>query len=191
MRYSNLQHRLIIIKDRKNISLFNPKTRKFEKEMQNRVVSEITGLRLFGKNEDRLISLTRNGDLSLFSLASSHGIGEVSYYRIELNHREKAVSISVCNRNEYLLVEVEGRNFQPAYGSMHLGCSIMVVFKVAGNTLVKTACIDRLSQGIGSKYALACCGYAGSHILWVGLTRDVDGDAQLYEYDTERGKLVD
>ena len=46
--------------------------------------------------------------------------------------------------------------------------------------------LDLYREKIGAKYALEAFGYAGAHILWVGLS-NAHGIAQLFDYDTEAG----
>ena len=68
LRYSKLHQRIIINKEWKNISVLNPKTRKIEIEITKSVGNEIREFKLFGKNENRVVSITEDGHILLYSL---------------------------------------------------------------------------------------------------------------------------
>ena len=183
LRYSNLHQRLIINKDNQNISIINPKMKKIEAVMRKDVGDRITDFRLFGGNEDRVVSLTWDGQVLLYSLTGGQRRGVIHSSEIELigERDEMCVSLAVCEKNPYVLVEI---------GTGDEGISSrMIIIKVVGDTLINTALIDQFHQEIGFKYALECCGYAGSLILWIGLSNEKNGPAQLYKFDTETEEL--
>ena len=62
----------------------------------------------------------------------------------------------------------------------------MIVLRMDGETLTKTACIDQVTLGMGQKWVLDCIGYIRGHIIWVGLENvSRDGVIQVYDYDTQ------
>ena len=72
----------------------------------------------------------------------------------------------------------------------------MVMLKIEGDSLVKLASIVRKGVGILRNRVLSCCGYCGTHIVWVGLTSGIreknrDGSLQLYDYDILTGELTE
>ena len=180
-RYSQLNQRLIINKDFEKISVVNPKTRKLEIVFKKTTIGkEIADFRIFGENQDRVISLTRDGFVLLYNLSSPYLRGVVSYNQINLiaERDEDCMSLAVCNKSSFAIAEIaqcDEKNI----------CSRMVVFKITGDSLVKKAIIDQSHLQIAYKYALDCLGYAGKHILWLGLSKNKDGFVQVYDYDTE------
>ena len=182
-RYSDLNQRLITVKDFTKITILNPKTKKLESLMKYGEQEDyISDFRIFGEQQDRLAVLEYQGQVTLCSLTHGRGRGQIGLYQIMLlNERyEEPISIEVCPRNKYLLVEIgetQGRR-----------TSRLFIFQVVKDTLVKKTCIEPGGPRLHQKNALACCGYVGTHVLWVGMTFD-HGKAQLFDYDTKTGVL--
>ena len=186
LRYSELNKRLIVAKDCQNISVINPKTKKLEVEMKIDIHDEIEDFRVFGKKENRVIALTKEkGYVLLYSLYHKHSRGLVGHYQISLTEErsEILVSVSVCQKNRYVLVEI-GSDQDPSYV-----CSRVMIFKLSRNTLTKMGMVDSYKQKIGWKYGLECFGHVGRHLLWVGLSWNLDGPAQVYVYNKAIGEL--
>ena len=183
-RYSPLNQRIILIKDETNIALLNPKTKKIELELEKRVGNRIMDFRVFGEHEDRAVSITWDGHILLYSLGFGQRRGVIDYSLMELieDRDERGVSIAVCHKNEYVLVEITG------WTDLSI-VSRMLIFQVKEDSLVNKACFEQYSTNLLYKYALECCGYAGSHVLWVGLSRDDNGVVQLYDYDIDAEEL--
>ena len=180
-RYSIVHQRLIINKDKKKISVVNLENRELEIEIEKGVGDNIRDFRLFGEQEDRVISVTCDGYLVLYRLNYDQMEGSViADFKLELieDRQEQPWSISLCDRNEYALVEMGA-----------IICSRMMILKVNGDTLVKNAVLDQYNQKIGCKLASHSYGYLGRHILWVGLSMDDNGVAQIYDYDTQSGEM--
>ena len=184
MRYSNILQRLVLVTDEKNLSVINPKTKKVELGIKNDVGGRIRDFRLLGKQDNRGVLITQDCHVILFSLGENQKEGIVDSFKIEKfeERKESGQSIAVSDNGEYVLVELQ------IWVDPH-PCSRMFVFQVNGHSLVKKAILDLLSQGIGFKSALEFCGYAGSYIVWIGLSKQDNGPAQLYTYDTEGGEL--
>ena len=183
-RYSTVRQRLIARKDRRSLIAINLKTRKVELELKSGVGCWIEDYRIFGHQEDHIVAVSYDGHVVLFTLDPAQNRGLLSQFEIGLSteKHEQAMAIAVCDRSNYALVEIGG------VGSYQ--CSRMIVLKLSGDVLVKTATLDKFNQdtNILFKYSLDCCGYAGDHILWVGLSW-YGGIVQVYDYDTETGVL--
>ena len=89
--------------------------------------------------------------------------------------RESLLSITVCPKSQYILVEI--RNLYLKFYS-----SRMMILKVTNDRLIKMASFDHLSQYIGDQHALEPIGYQGAHILWMGVSSK---QIQLYGFNTE------
>ena len=178
--YSKVNQSLLAIKESLNLLVINPRLKKIELELKNPVGDMIKEFRLFGEKDNRVVSLTWEGHVILYSLTHGKKRGVVDFYSIGRIEERLEFGISIAAKNDYVLVEMKG-----LYNSAHV-CSRMIAFKLNGDTLIKKSCIDQYNQKIGEKMALEHCGSTGSHILWVGLSNDNEkGLAQLYDYDTE------
>ena len=185
LRYSTLHQRLIINKDSKTISVINLQNKKLEIEVQKTVGDDIKDFRVFGELENKVIAGTKDGYIILYSLNYFQKTGSmISHLRINLisERKEEIISLSVCGKNRYVLVEI-GQSKDPGVGSR------MVVLKFSEDSLVKMATIDPYSQKLGEKLTLGCYGYVGTHVRWIGLSRNENGVAQVYDYDTESGEF--
>ena len=181
--YSAINDRLIINKDWQNISAISLGTKTTEIEVEKNVGDFIRDFRLFGEEEDRVVSATEDGHIILYRLDYAEKSGEVvAHSKIELikDREEQPRSLSVCDQNQYVFVEIR-KNGDPYI------CSRMMVFKITEDYLIKKATIDQSNENIGYKIALECYGYVGAHILWIGLSGNENGVAQVYDYDTESG----
>ena len=180
LRYSKINKRLIINKDRKNISVINPLTRRIEIEVEINVGDIINDFRLVGENEGRVVSITDDGYTLLYGLDYKRKTGSAiaSYKdRVAEEWMEKPQSLAVCERSLYVVEEI---------GALGIS-SRMLILKLSHNTLVPMVFIDQVTQNIANKFALDCIGYAGSHILWLGLSRkwNQEGKSQVYDFDTQ------
>ena len=184
-RFSKIHERLIVSKHSQNISAIDLERKQVEIEVENGVGNDIIDFRLFGEQENRVIAVTGDGHVILYSLDYTQKRGSVvNSFNIELNcgRKEMPKSLSVCDKNEYCFVEIG----QSESDSL---CSRMILFKIRGDSLIKKASIDQHSQNLGHKYALESLGYFGRFILWVGLSMLENGVAQLYVYNTETSKF--
>ena len=84
LRHSNINERLFVNKDRHNISVVNPQTKKVEILMKKTVGDSIEDFKVFGKNENGVVSITSNGYIVLYNVACDHKNGEVAHQRVEL-----------------------------------------------------------------------------------------------------------
>ena len=185
LSYSNFGQRLIVNKDCKNIAVINPSTKEVEIELEDDVAQGIWDFVLFGEQEDKVLFVTRGGDLFVYGLDYAHKTGKViAKYREYLKDKnEIPFSISVCDKNEYALVEFGWRSLYKNF------CTRMIILKITQYALFKTASIDQHAQEIGPTWAIDCFGYAGTHILWVGLAKNTKTLVQVFDYDTETAEF--
>ena len=178
--YSSLHQKLIINKDFENIAVINPKKTKIEIEVEKSVGNFILDFRVFGEEDESVVSVTNDGYIILHSLDYYNAVGsEVSNLEFLEEAEEMPNSIAVCKKNEYVCVEI-GKN---------ASClsSRMVILKLTDNAFTMTASVDLVSQKIRQKWAVECFDYADRRILWVGLSSDENGPIQFFIYDTKTG----
>ena len=184
-RYSKLHQRLIVNKDYENITAVNLHCKDFMIEVEKDVGEDIYDFRVFGEQEDRIISITRDGYVVLYHLDYEKDTGCVKgHSKIELkeDRKEELTSVAVCEKGQFTLVEI-GRHESEFISSR------MLVFKIEEDKLVKKASLDQFYLKMGQKFALECYGHVGTHVLWVGLTGNEEGAAQVYDYDSESQEL--
>ena len=182
LRYSTLNRRLLMAKGYRNLKILNTKTKKIEIDVPLTIGNGIVDFRFFGQNEDRAVSLTFDCYVTLYNFSSSKNRGVVAYSDLGkiAKRSETAKALAVCDKSQYVLVEIECRD----------RCSRMIILRVNGDTMAPTACIDRLAQVVKFKWCLECCGSSGRHIFWAGLSSDQKGGlAQIYVYDTVANEL--
>ena len=183
-KYSNLHQRLIICKETKIILVINPLSREVEIEVTATKGSYTRDFRLFGKKQENVVSVFSDGYIIVYGLKYSQKTGSVIAYsqiKLDQERKESPQSVSVCDKDQYILVEIGQKN-------NYAVSSRMLVFKINSGYLTKTASIDLFSQQIGQKYPLESFGYRENHILWVGLS-DWKTYAQVYDYDVKLGEL--
>ena len=184
LRYSKINQRLLINIDWKNIAVINLERKQVEVEPKRAVGELICDFRIFGKKESRVLALTTDAYILLYHFNYQlRKIGARNSFKIELKQErnEHGSSIAVSDKGEYALVEIGSKMGNIA--------SRMVILKIETNQLQIRTIIEIFSHELGTKYGLECAGYAGCHILWVGLTSNGDGIAQIYDYDTQIGQL--
>ena len=181
LRYSELNRRLIISQNCKNISAVNLQTNQIEFMVEKSGIDKIMDFRIFGKLEDRVVSITEEGYLFLYQMDYQRRRGEIiECTRIELmsERSEAGISLAVCNRHQYIMVEVGQLNYP-------WNCSRMLVFEVQGRKMVQKAMLDQFNE-IGHKShksALICYRSLRNYVIWVGLSRGDDGVAQVFYYN--------
>ena len=192
--YSKIQKRLILLTDDKNLIVLNLDKRKRELEVRRTKGDNIMQMRVFGKEEKKLIYLSYNGSVVWYSFNfGMRKVCSVNSARIKLNkvRKEFGASLAVSDLSDYLLVEVGG--FQTFRGSLdRFICSRMILFSIKNSKLVTQSIFDRYSEKIGCCWgALDCAGYFGKQLAWVGLDLK-NGIIEVYGIDqkTKRFKEV-
>ena len=183
LRYSKTQEKLIINKDSQQILVIDPKTKETEVVLKKNVGNTIMDLSLIGKEENRVVSVTRDGHFQLHSLAKDSNGEQISHYEIELikERDEWCESIAVSHCNEYLLLGTSRG------GDVERGSSRILSFKLIENKFVQTNSIDESKEKIGPKRALEWSGSSEEFIWWVSMSMLEDGLVQLYGYHKETG----
>ena len=190
LQYAKTNHRFIISREGKTISLLNPKTKKLEVNLKKGVGRGIQHFKPIGMHENRVIAVTYDGFIVLFSLGYSHRRGLVSYLQIAMDQQsEEALCFAVCPKGEYLFVGL-GDEAKPQNGSR------LVISKLIGDSLIISSSINQFGQCIQFHSAFECFGNVGKHIILVGLIQnddeyedeyedeDKDGFAVVYDFDT-------
>ena len=180
-QYSKLNNRLIVNKDKKIITAIDLQAKKQEISIRKARDGDIFVFRLFGENEDRVIAVTTNAYIYLYKLDFAKKKGAITSeltFPLLAQRDERIKSISVCSKNQYVFFEV-GQSKMPSM------CSRTFVTKLNGDNLNIVSKLDQLSQKVGDKLALECYGYIGSHIIWIGLTKDEESKCKVYNFDTE------
>ena len=105
-RYSSLNESFIFNKDTKNISIFNPWTRKIELVIRNRVGNVIIDFQLFGEKKNRVVAVTGDGCLILYSVDYEKKRGKVAHRKVKLKAEgnEWSTAISICQKDKYGLM---------------------------------------------------------------------------------------
>ena len=184
MRISEILGRLIINKNCTKVSVINPKTKRLEVVFDKRIGDNIIDFRLFGADLKKVVSVTKNGHILLYSLTEGERRGVCYSYRIELirERKEWPLSISVDPKNEFILVGIVGQR------RMCIS-SRLLLFEPRGDSLAKIGFIDQFIQNIPYQWALECYGSSKSTILWLTLSWKRNGIVYLYAYSKESGKL--
>ena len=164
--------------------MINPRMKKIEIKIEKSVGKEILNFRLFGKEENRAVAVTHDGFLVLYSLHYGLKRGVLSYHHEELipDREETPISIADWPKNQLILLEIESNHYQ-------IVCSRMIILELTEDKFTKKASIDQYNQRIGYKYSLEPYKYIGSHILWLGLSMDMNRIVQVLDYDTKTGVL--
>ena len=186
-RYSNINQRLVVNENRNSLAVVNLEDKEVEIRLKKHRGIDVCDFRLFGETDTRVVSITQDGWITLYSINYQEQSGSVlSYHNIELmeDRDEQPVSIAVSDDNHYALVEIG-----PYWGESI--SSRMLVFEISEQVLVQKAVLDQHSLQIGYKFVLQSCGCVGSHTLWIGLSVDQDGQAQIYDYDSVSGELTE
>ena len=192
------QHQSLVfwnLKDR-ILSVVNLETKKTEFESKISMGGQICGFRSFGGegSKEYFVSLMQDGYLFLHELDFEKKEGAVvGFFNLELDRQknESTSCFAVCEKNQYVLLEAGVFKDGPAE-LKHSEYSRMVLVKLEGTNFVKKASTVVRSQKIGVKFALKCCGYSGSHILWLALTSTLynqNGVIQIFDYNTVTGEL--
>ena len=186
-RYSQKNEKLIINKDKKKISVISPETIEVDFEVVKDVGNSIQDFRVFGEEENRVISVTGDGHVLVYRLdytLKTGWVSSTSEVALLESRREEPASIVVGDKNRYVCLEIGQKE-------MNSLCSRMIIFKLEEECLAQIVVFDQFNLKIPVKDALECVGYSGKHILWVGLSWNTKGLVQLYDYNTQSGVLTE
>ena len=182
LRFSDIHQRLVIPKDRTNIASINLETKKIEIEVPMPNGDGIMDFQLHGLAQNLVTSLTQYGHLLVSELAHLSSKGKIlTKFSIELSkaNSEHAETVVVCPLSQYIFVEIYQRKHP-------FLCSKMMIFSFRNKRLSLQAKINPLSsQRTGCKSAMTCLGYFKRNLVFLGLSLEIDGVAQLYSFNPE------
>ena len=183
-RYSGFNKKLIISDSFGALTFIDLERKQIEFKTKNINELEMLGegsvsFKLFGEKENRMISLTKRGEIvtqiinypmKKLSFSYSKHYGDLVSQNVGF--------VAVCSRNELILVGAGER---------------IVVFKLEGNQLIEQTrvMVDQSDDDgkDGSIDDMECFGYFGNHVLWVGIDHEYFGFVHLYDYDLRTKQL--
>ena len=182
LAYSKINQRLIMANKQQNLLMFNFKRKKIEVQINHFMGRNF---RLLGAKEDRVVCVTWDGHVLLYSLNCSKKRGITAFFQVELNVRRKEFGgcVAVCDKHELIFVGIGNSDSFLA--------SRILVLKANEDKLANTASFDCYSEKIGLSYFLECLGYFGTSVLCIGMSYAENGMVHVYEYDTETEELKD
>ena len=187
LKYSRISQRLIVNNDDRNISVVNLEQKFVEMEVEvSSNNNPIQDFRIFGENEEKVLSVTVDGVLSLHNFDYSQTKRfTLDESKIDLlkERTESVYSLAVCDKGRFVMVHLQAKNDG-------VGCfSRIIVSNLRGSKFQQMTTLDLYSQQLGRNLALECCGYVGSHVLWVGLSIHRKKMAHLYDLNSDTGEL--
>ena len=185
-RYSKVNRKLIIVKDRKNVAVINFERRRVDFEIKSNNDSFIQDLRLFGKGERKVVYMTNLGCISVCCL--SYDLRKLCFkssYQVQLETEkpESSVSLAVYDQGKYILAGTASIN--------PLQSCRMLILRLKDRSIIHTATLyEQAQQGVanGVKFALEFWRRIQGHILWIGLSC-LDGFVHVYDFDAKSGEL--
>ena len=185
LQNSKIHKKIVISNHLNNLLVIDLQRRQVDIELKNTFGGCIRDFKIFGENEDRVLCLTRNGDLILFGIdfdqKSSLVIGDFRF-GLKRKRNEGPLSMAICDKSRYVLVDIV--SFQS-----ELLSSRMILFEVERNTIKMKACLDVFNQKIQYSLGLGCYGYVENHILWVGLSTERKGFVRVFDFNRKTGEL--
>ena len=182
LTYSKFLQRLVLSRDLENISVINPETKKIEIVMKKSIGYIHGRLRIIGDHDNRLLTVTYDGYVVLYSINHQQKRGVVAHHREELveGRSEMPLHIGVCPKEDYVFVDFFSHEFNKT--------SRVVIFKLREDALAKIASIEVFNQNIERLISLEPSMYYGSHILLLGLGENEEM-VEVFDYDTETQEL--
>ena len=183
--------RLILEGRDKNISIFNPKTRKKELTFNFSGFEEIRQFCMVGEDGEKFAVLSNSGCIFLFnsSLKNRGGDGNPYFcsYKIRANPANQYFLMTSCSRGEYLLVE----------NSYFNETKTLQLLKIEGDEIAEVMECNpsKFKKKEAKKYKIAqiCCfGYNGSHLLFLCLPskgQEYWGNPFLVDFDLENNQI--
>ena len=179
LRFSNKNQKLVVSIDMFQMSAINLESKQVEIAVDKTAGEGIIDFRIFGEDDHRVISISKDGYINLYELDFKRKQGKVVNsvnFDLSDNLAKQGECIAVCDKGRYGIVELALRNQNNSYG--------VLLYEILAERVVKKAFIDRSSAQIGNINAIECLGYLGRHILWFGISSGIGGVAMVYDYDT-------
>ena len=184
-QFSEINNRLVINHLAKNLTVVDLELKRVELDIRCSEGYKILDFKILGEKENMVVSLYASRSVVLhtvnFELRKVCAVHRLKLKMIE-ERNEGVLSVAVCDKSEYLLVELAALSRGPGH------CSRMLILKVQQFRLILLRVLDQHAELNESKFALGCCGYFGAKILWIGLS-SWNGLVQAYEYDCDSGEL--
>ena len=190
-QYSTLHKRLLINRESQEISVINLATKEIEIQVNHffgnegyYIANSILDFKLFGEQENKVVFGTVcGGFLKLLKLNYQQKKGSVvESVPVGLIEQRKEIlhSLSVCEKNQYVFVEL---GIMESFSIMR--SSRIMIWKLSGDRLTKQATVDQFVEGLKKTYVIHCFGYFGSHILWISPVSDINGVLQVFYFNIE------
>ena len=194
LRYSKAKERLFIIEYFQNISVINPRTKRYGLRWMNlnmkhnTVVSfdegeRILDFKLFGEEENRIVSVSQSGTVSLYALDYGGKRGRVALHQIIEGNGDHFLSLGVCGENECALVTT-------STGIDSSTASKTILLSFSEDVFTMKALIDHSNLNWGVVSGLQSIGCIDSHSVWVGLSFSQCGSVEVFDYDTQTEELT-
>ena len=172
-RYSKLNRKVVFGAYSGHISTLNIERKQLEMQMKKVIGGNVCDFKNFGKREEGVACLTTTGEIFLYFLNyEMKKLCAVTHAKINLENHKKGSSISICDKNRYLCIEIDSYQQRK-----------VLLFELRNRSLFKRASFDldrdsRCSKSLGKGY------YLGDLLLWVGLSK---WKSFVYLYDAETG----
>ena len=166
--------------------MINLETKEIEFEVRKKKKQGgfISQSKFVGAKQNRVVSLTIDGQVILYDLDYEKKEGSVltsKKLKLKEEREEKGLSIGVCPKGEYALIEIF--NGTVAYKS-----SRMILLQLKNEKIAVKATLDHFDQQLGGKYSLDCFGYVGNYLVWVGFSCK-EGLIQVFGHQIGSGEL--
>ena len=182
--YSKVNKRLIVNENWNDIAILNLERKGSEILIKSKVGNTINEIKLFGRDERGLISLTNYGEIHLTII--NYQMKKVfanNNFKIQLKQGRTEISrcFAICEKFKYALVEIISQYTDRT--------SRMVILTIKNSRFLSIrATFDFYLDFLDPKNLLEFYGYFGNHPLWVGLS-EKDGDCCFFDYDTKEKEL--
>ena len=206
MEYSTKKNKLVVNAGGSRLTVINPQKAEVEMAMPRSQGDLIRDFKLFGANENKVISITMDGNLAVVMYNESNRQCSLKMHQkipLKSERNEKGLGVSVCSRNQIACVSLVrdnqtvginigdllgglfgGKEIQPSLTSTKLRpiCSRFMIFEISDSALTLKACLDCYQQEIGRMHALRFVDSIGCRAIFVGLSSD-NGDVHILDYN--------
>ena len=143
---------------------------------------------MFGLEENKIVCLDQLGEILICSI--NYDLKKITRKRrnkVELKRDlarfkfESLVSVSASGQGKYLVVR---KRVKKSFDK-----STLMLFEVKGCSLVQLATLQQKGHPGWRKRTFGFWRWVGKHALWVALEDSLGGDVQLYDFDTDSGRL--
>ena len=143
-------------------------------------------MRFIGKDQRKIVLATVDGCLIIIDFDYRLETGDIltqHWLDLSEDYFQELFSLAVCPKGEYICVEINEQENDYRERLVTYGLILLIIVK---NNFIRVAFIDEIEGFLRPKMALECHGYQMNHILWIGLSSDKFGTAQIYDYDMDK-----